>query len=333
MRLIAVGASTGGIRALKIVLAGLPRDLNASVLVVIHLAPSSPGYIPEILGRAGLLRCVHPEQGQKLQGAHVYVAPPDQHMLVDGNGAIRLSRGPKENRSRPAVDPLFRSAALAYGPRTIGVILTGNLDDGTSGLLAIKERGGTTVIQDPADAEAPSMPLSAARHAEIDHKVPLAAVASLLTRLTTERTELEKRAMPRRPDIEAEVAFHDGNSPREVLRTGSPSVFTCPDCHGTLMKIRDQHLLRFRCHTGHAFSSQSLLAALDDATEDAIWSAVRSLQEGAMLLEHLAQHARDADQSGEAVALEQEAARKLQQAQVIRRSIMVDGRIDAVVAG
>jgi two-component system, chemotaxis family, protein-glutamate methylesterase/glutaminase len=288
MRLIAVGASAGGVRALRTLVGGFSDDLDAIVLVAIHIAPSSPGYLPEILSRAGPLPCQHPAQGQRLQRARVYVAPPDQHMLVDGVGSIRLSRGPKENRSRPAIDPLFRSAALAYGPRAIGVILTGNLDDGTSGLLAVKQCGGTTVIQDPADAEAPSMPSSAARHVEIDHQVPLAAMASLLVELTRERTELERNAMPHRSEIESEVAVHDGATPSVVARIGDPSVFTCPDCHGTLMRASDAHMLRFRCHTGHAFTSQSLLAALNEVTEDAIWSAVRALHEGALLLDHLA---------------------------------------------
>jgi len=330
MRLIAVGTSAGGVRALRTVLGGLPGDFDAAVLVVIHLAPSSPGYLPEIFSRAGPLPCLHPEQGQRLQRAHVYVAPPDQHMLVDGRCVIRLSRGPKENRARPAVDPLFRSAALAYGPRVIAAVLTGDLDDGTSGMLAVKLCGGTTVIQDPTDAEAPSMPSSAARHVQIDHQVPIAAMASLLVRLTKEKAGPERHAMPRRPNIETEVAVHAGSVLYEVPRYGDPSIFTCPDCHGTLMRIRDEHLLRFRCHTGHAFTSQSLLAALNEVTEDAVCSAVRALQEGAMLLEHLAWHARDADQPVAGGALEREAVRKLQQADKIRTSIMLPPRADKI---
>lgn len=321
MRVIAVGASAGGIRALGTLVGALPADLDAAVLVVVHVAPSSPGLLPDILGRAGPLRCRHPRQGDRLERANVYIAPPDLHMLVDAHGRIRLSRGPKENRTRPAVDPLFRSVALAYGPAAIGVILTGHLDDGTAGLLAIKHCGGTTVIQDPADAEAPSMPLSAAQNVKIDYRVPLSEMAPVLVRLAGQQPTTGPHDMPDQLKIESDIAAQQGSPLRGVAQLGDPSVFTCPDCHGTLMKVGGEHLFRFRCHTGHAFTAQSLLAALDDSTEDAIWSAVRALDEGGMLLEHLARHARDAGQSREALALEAQAKRKLQQAELIRRSI------------
>lgn len=326
MRVIAVGASAGGIRALRVLLGGLPAGLDAAVLVVIHLAPSSPGFLPQILGGAGPLACRHPEQGEKLERAHVYIAPPDRHMLVDARGSIRLSRGPKENRMRPAVDPLFRSVALAYGPAVVGVILTGNLDDGTAGLLAVRQCGGTTVIQDPADAEAPSMPLSATQHVDIDYQVPLPEMAPLLVRLVGEQPTAGRRRMPNQLEIETQIAAHNGAAVGDVAQLGEPSVFTCPDCHGTLMRVRDEHLLRFRCHTGHAFTAQSLLASLDESTEDAIWNAVRALDEGGMLLKHLARHARDAGQPEQALALDQQAKLKLRQAELIRRSIAGQAR-------
>jgi two-component system, chemotaxis family, protein-glutamate methylesterase/glutaminase len=212
MRVIAAAASAGGIQALRTLLSGLPGDLDAAVLVVVHLAPSSPRYLPEILGKAGSLPCLHPEQGQKVERARVYIAPPDQHMLVDLRGVIRLSHGPKENRARPAADPLLRSAALAYGPGVIGVILTGYLDDGTAGLMAVKQCGGTTVIQDPADAEVPSMPMSAARQVQIDHQVPLSEMAPLLVRLTYEQSIGGQHVMPNHLKIEADIAAQDGSA-------------------------------------------------------------------------------------------------------------------------
>src|SRR5262249_32887089 len=187
-------------------LAALPPDLDAIPLAVLHIAPSSPGLLPDLLSRTGRLRCVHPSQGEKLQRRRFYLAPPDQHMLVDPRGAIRLSHGPKENRARPAIDPLFRSAALAFGPEVIGVILTGNLRDGTAGLLAVKRSGGTTVIQDPADAAAPSMPRSAGQHVEIDYKVSLLQLAPLLVHLSKEHPKPEHRVMPDRLKIEASAS-------------------------------------------------------------------------------------------------------------------------------
>jgi two-component system chemotaxis response regulator CheB len=321
VRVIVIGTSAGGVEALKTLVVDLPADLNAFVLAVIHLAPSSPGLLPDLLSRAGRLRCVHPSQGERLQRGKCYLAPPDRHMLVDARKTIRLSHGPRENRARPAVDPLFRSAALAFGAEVIGVILTGNLDDGTAGLLAVRRSGGTTVIQDPADAVAPSMPLSAAKHVEIDHKVPLSKLAPLLVSLSKEQPGAGKRVMPDRSRIETEIAVDETAMPRDLAKIGDPSIFTCPECHGTLLRVRDEHLLRFRCHTGHAFTAQSLLAALNETTEDTIWSAVRTLQEGAMLLGHLAQHARDAGQVDEAIRLDREARQKLERAQLIRKTL------------
>jgi two-component system chemotaxis response regulator CheB len=203
----------------------------------------------------------------------------------------------------------------------IGVILTGNLDDGTAGLLTVKQSGGITVIQDPADAVAPSMPRSAAQHVPIDYKVPLSKLAPLLVRLSKERPRAERSVMPDRLKIEAEIAAGKKTMLGDIGSIGDPSLFTCPECHGTLLKVRDEHLLRFRCHTGHAFTAQSLLASLNETTEDTIWSTVRALQEGAMLLQHLAQHARDAGQDREAANLDREAEQKLEQAELVRKSI------------
>jgi two-component system chemotaxis response regulator CheB len=321
MRVIVIGASAGGVQALKRLFSGLSTDLNAALLVVLHIAPTSPGFLPEALSQVGPLPCLHPWQGQKFEKGQIYLAPPDHHMLIEARGTIRLSHGPKENRSRPAVDPLFRSAALAFGPDVIGVILTGNLDDGTAGLLAVKQSGGTTVVQSPADAEAPSMPRSAVRHVKIDYQVPLSEMAALLVRLTKERPRAGRRVMSDNLKIESEIAADSRSMLRGITKIGDPSIFTCPDCHGTLLRVRDESVVRFRCHTGHAFTAKSLLATLDESTEDAIWSAVRALQEGALLLEHLAQHARDAGQVEEGKALDQEAQTKLEQAELIRKSI------------
>lgn len=185
VRVIVIGTSAGGVQALKTLLGDLHADLDVVLLAVIHLAPSSPGFLPDLFCKR--LHCVHPSQGERLQRGRFYLAPPDRHMLIEARGMIRLSHGPKENRARPAI----RSAALAFGPDVIGVILTGNLDDGTVGLLAVKRSG---VIQDPADAVAPSMPSSAANHVDIDHKVPLSKMAPLLVLLSKDIPNTEQRA-------------------------------------------------------------------------------------------------------------------------------------------
>lgn len=318
MHVVVIGASAGGVAALKALASELPADFDAAILLVLHVAPSGPGLLPQILSRAGPLPCVHPDTGQPLQPGHIYAAPPDFHMLIDGQRRIRLSHGPKENRTRPAVDPLFRSAALAFGSEVIGVVLTGHLDDGMAGLFTIKECGGVVIIQDPADAEVPSMPTNAAQHVAVDYRVPLSALAPLLVRLTKEPRKREQRVMSDQLKIEAMIMENPEDFSRGVTQIGDPSLLTCPECHGTLMKLRDQHLVRFRCHTGHGFSAQNLLEGLDEEAEEAIWNAVRVLQESAMLREHLARHARAAGRDDQARALLGAAQEKLRRAKRLR---------------
>src|SRR5437588_11068380 len=189
--IIVVGASAGGVEALVTLARSLQRNLQAAVFVVLHIPAQSPSLLPEILGRAGPLKAVQATDDMQIEQGHIYVAPPDHHMLME-LGKVRVVRGPKENRHRPAVDPLFRSAALAYGPRVIGVILTGALDDGTAGLLAVKRRGGIAVVQDPSEAMYPSMPSSALAHVEVDHVLSLADIGPLLGRLASQEAKNEQ---------------------------------------------------------------------------------------------------------------------------------------------
>jgi two-component system chemotaxis response regulator CheB len=182
--IIVIGTSAGGIEALKVLVSTLPHDLNASLFVVLHLGTNGLGVLPEILERAGPLPASNAQEGERINPGHVHVAPPDRHLLLDRSGCVRVTRGPKAHRTRPAVDPLFRSAAHAFGPRVIGVILTGRLNDGAVGLQAVKARGGTAIVQHPAEAFAPSMPQSALAHVAVDHCVPLRDIAPLLVRLT-----------------------------------------------------------------------------------------------------------------------------------------------------
>jgi two-component system, chemotaxis family, protein-glutamate methylesterase/glutaminase len=293
--IIVIGASAGGVEALRQVAEGLPADLPAAVFVVLHVAPQSPSILPLILDRAGPLRAAHPEDGEQIRPGRVYVAPPDNHLLIEP-GRVRVIHGPKENRHRPAADPLFRSAAVAYGPRVVGVVLTGALDDGTVGMKAIKRRGGLAVVQDPREAFYPSMPQSVLMNVEVDYRVGLAEVGPLLARLSREPAP-DEGAYPVPEDLEAENMIAEqrlsgGEMVASVEKLGRVTPLTCPECHGSLWEVRDGELLRFRCHVGHAFSGDSLMAEQGDATEDALWSAVRALEEKMVLSRRMAERSR-----------------------------------------
>ncbi len=295
--IVVIGASAGGIEVLSKLMKGLPAGFPAAVFVVIHVAPDSPGYLPEILTRAGPLHAQNARDRQPFQHGCVYVAPPNRHLMLDASGRMRVTRGPKENRTRPAIDPLFRSAALAFGPRVIGVVLSGGLDDGTAGLRGIKMCGGITVVQDPADALVSSMPATALRHVSVDFCRPARELAPLLVDLVKQpipRQIIPEADMRKQLELEVDIA-KGGRHSQAVTQLGRPSLFTCPECHGTLMQIRGEKPWRFRCHTGHAFTADSLLSELTGTTEEAIWNAIRSIQESSMLMSHLADHWRATD--------------------------------------
>jgi two-component system, chemotaxis family, protein-glutamate methylesterase/glutaminase len=294
--IVVMGASAGGIDALTAIVKDLPADLPATLFVVIHTAPQSPGYLAEILTRLGPVGARYASNGETFAKPMVYLAPPDHHLLIEAPRTVRVLRGPRENRTRPAVDPLFRSAALNFGRRVIGVVLSGGLDDGTAGLRGIKMCGGTTVIQDPDDALVASMPRSAQLNVSIDYCKPAAQLGHLIAQLT--KTALVAHSngdATMRKTLELELAMVKGLNGERVTELGEPSLFTCPECHGMLVKLRDERPLRFRCHTGHAFTADSLVAEQSDATEEAIWNSIRSLQESSMLLTHLAEHWRAID--------------------------------------
>jgi two-component system, chemotaxis family, protein-glutamate methylesterase/glutaminase len=304
--IVVIGASTGGIDALKIIASGLPAEFAASVLIVLHVSPHGLGILPEILMRSGPLPATNARDWEQLKPGHIYVAPPDYHLLIERGGYARVTQGPKENRFRPAVDPLFRSAAYAFGPRVVGVVLTGWLDDGTAGLHAVKECGGTAVVQHPEDALAPSMPLSAMKHVEVDHCVPLEEIAPLLVRLTkTPAAEEGEYPVPDRIETEVRIAMED--QAVNVMKWGEPSLYACPECHGVLLQLLEGSHLRFRCHTGHAYSADSLAAEMAEKSEESLWAAVRSIREQAMLLRLLAEHQAGHDNAAQAENLARKA--------------------------
>jgi len=277
-RLIVVGASAGGMQALQKLVGQFPKDLPAAVFIVTHMSPDTTGEaLVRALDEAGPLRCQHATDRQSFETGAIYIAPSDRHMLIDG-GKILITMGARENRSRPAIDPLFRSAAVAHGNRVIGVILTGYLDDGTSGMMAIKRCGGICIAQDPDDADHPDMPRSVIVNVGVDHCLPISSMGDLLSELT--RQKLATRKLP--PDdmvIEARIAQRVLSDLPSVQALGDQVPFNCPDCGGVLWQIKEGDLLRYRCHTGHAFTSAVLLGVQSAKIEETLWTALRMFEE------------------------------------------------------
>lgn len=280
--IIVIGTSAGGLKALGAILGTLPADLNAVLFIVQHLAADKPSILPQILSDLSSLPASHPTDGEPIQSGRIYVAPPDYHLLVN-QGAMRVVRGPQENRFRPAIDVLFRSAARAYGPRVVGVVLTGYLDDGTVGLQAIKKRGGVALVQDPKEAEYPSMAKSALRYVKVDHCLPLAKIPDLLVQLSKEPAAAEEDyPVTEEIEIESRIAEQQMNT-QELLEhveaIGRRTTYTCPECNGSIWQIGQEYPLRFRCHIGHSFTGSVFLSEQAQNLENALWSAVRAMEE------------------------------------------------------
>jgi len=286
-QLVVIGASAGGVRALSALVARLPADFPAPLLVVLHIG-AHRSILAEILDQAGALPAEQARQGESIEAARIYVAAPDRHLLVIDD-SVQLSLAAKEHHTRPAIDPLFLSAALAHGPGAIGVILTGRLDDGTAGLQAIKVCGGIAVVQDPADAEVPDMPASALRNVDVDHCVPLDEMAQLLTSLASRPVEAAPLRPAPAPLVHEQALFLAKGDPMEHLpMIGSPSSYVCPECHGGLWEVGGARPRRLRCHTGHGFSLRTLQDTLAEAADESLWNARRALQERLLLLREMA---------------------------------------------
>jgi two-component system chemotaxis response regulator CheB len=282
--IIVVGASAGGVSALRTLARDLPGDLPAAVFVVLHVAPHAPSILPEILDRAGALSSREPDDGETIGPGTIYVARPDHHLLLD-RGRVRVVRGPRENGYRPSIDVLFRSAARAYGPRVIAVVLSGALDDGAAGVRAVKERGGLVVVQAPEEASYPDMPRAAlAALGSVDYSPSLVDIPPVLALLS--RTPAPKeQEFPLNAEIalEDEIA-HGAPSDAEVLvNLGSPSSLSCPECGGVLWELSAPEHVRFRCQVGHAYSAVHLFHAQNAALQQSLWATVRGLREHALL--------------------------------------------------
>ena len=299
---IVVGASAGGVEALRELVAGLPPDLPATVLVVLHVPETGRSALPAILTRAGPLPARHPVDGQRLRRGEILVAPPNHHLTVL-DGMARLTHGPRENGHRPAIDPLFRAVARWHGPRVIGVVLSGTLDDGTAGQVAIAAEGGLVLVQDPEDALYGTMPLSVLEHLKVDHVAPARALGALLGRLVREPLAVAPSCGGPVPEPTEETALVDpttgpagdpsGNLPGDPSGNlpGDPAGLGCPQCGGSLYAIEDPRLVRYRCRVGHVWSPESLLAEQSEALESALWMALRTLEDRAALCRRCEQSA------------------------------------------
>lgn len=314
-----MGASAGGVEALRTVVAGLPPDLAAPVVVVLHIPRTSPSALPGILDRAGPLPAVVAEHCRRLRNGVVHVAPADHHVLIEG-GVLRLSTGPTQNGHRPAIDPLFRSAAAEHGAHAIGVVLSGTRDDGAAGLAAIAARGGTAIVQDPEEAHYAAMPANALRQVPGALVHPAGAIGALLGWLT-EAAGPVPPADPARDDellaTETNVAA-TGRPTTDELPQARPSAFSCPSCHGVLFELPGHPAPRFRCRVGHAWSPASLQDGQSEAVHDALWVAVRALEEKAAMQERLAARAAPRGRAQSAAGYRERAARTRAQAEQVR---------------
>lgn len=320
--IIVVGASSGGLGAFEALISQLPPDLPAAMFIVWHISPDYPSLLPQILARFTSLPVAHAIEGEPIKKGRIYVAPPDHHLLVE-LGVVRLSRGPKENRFRPAIDVLFRSAARSYGSQVIGVVLSGSLDDGAAGMYAIKERGGIAVVQDPLDALFPSMPRAAIKVVDVDYCVSVHEMGSLLTGLA-HQTILEPEDPPvtEKMEIEVRVAEEDSGLELGIMKLGDLSPFTCPECHGVLLQLKEGNLIRFRCHTGHAYSLNSLLAEVTQSIEETLWDGIRTIEASEMLMTHTAKHLREMNEHEAADLLSQKAEAARRRATLVRQAVM-----------
>jgi two-component system chemotaxis response regulator CheB len=290
--LIVIGTSAGGMPALTQLVAQLPGTLTAAVLVVQHLSPDSTGMpLVNRLAAHTSLRCELATNQAPLEAGHLYLAPPDRHLLVKDQHLL-VTKGPRENSYRPAADALFRSAAVAYGPNVVGVILTGMLHDGTAGLEFVKRCGGLAVVQDPADAEFSSMPESALRAVAVDYVLPLAHMGPVLVQLVDPARTVppEERHIPADLQLEAAIAERVVGTVEQVSQLGHQVPLTCPDCGGNLWEVNHGQVLRYRCHTGHAYTAASLAENNQQTLEETLWVALRMMEERRSLLLSMAKH-------------------------------------------
>ncbi|MFD5827721.1 chemotaxis protein CheB [Lentzea sp. NPDC060358] len=319
--LVVAGASAGGVEALCAFVSGLPADLSAAVVVVLHMPAGGSSALPAILARCGKLPASSAEDGTVVEHGHVYVAPPNHHAVVQ-DGVLRLSRGPTENGHRPAVNVLFSSAALARGAGVVGVVLSGALDDGTAGMVAIKNRGGLAVVQSPGGALYPGMPDSVLRHVEADHVVPAAEMGDLVARCVREGSDDAAAPPSEILRMEVEVSRDDaGAEAGDIPRHGRKTTFTCPDCAGSLVELPSESG-QYRCLVGHGWTPDALLDAYNGGLERALWMALRTLEEKTALARRMASHSRQSGRELVASRYDNQEEEALAAAAVLRKYLL-----------
>jgi two-component system, chemotaxis family, protein-glutamate methylesterase/glutaminase len=324
---LAIGTSAGGFEALRFLAGEFSRDFPASVVVTIHLSSQFRSALDAILTQAGPLPAKFAVDGDKLERGHIYIAPAERHLIVE-SGQLRLGSGPRENNARPSLDPLFRSAALCCGHRTVGAVLTGTLGDGAAGLSALKQCGGVTVVQDPSDAAFAEMPTTALIRSRPDHVVSLAGMPALFEKLVREPAG-QPVPVPGNLEYEVNIASGGRGSMTEMDRIGRRSVLACPDCHGVMWEIDEGELVRYRCHVGHAYSAEIMSLALDENLKQAFGSALRALDERVALARKLEMQAKEAGRTQIASSWAKKALEFEAEASVIRDSIR---RTDEIAA-
>jgi two-component system chemotaxis response regulator CheB len=283
-KIVVIGTSAGGRSALIKLIQQLPENFPAPLLIVQHIAADSLGSsLIEILNKDSKIKCAYAEKGKIAKPGHAYLAPADFHLMIDSDFRLQVTRGAHENRARPAIDPLFRSAAINYGTRTIAILLTGYLDDGTSGLTAVQRCGGTCIIQDPKDAAYPEMPLNALNQLKPDYCIPIAQMGAIVSEVVGAKPKKQKKA-PNDIAKEALIAQRVTSDLQSVEALGDQVPFNCPGCGGVLWKITDGDTLRYRCHTGHAYTAITLLAEQNKKLEETMWTALRMFEERRNLL-------------------------------------------------
>jgi two-component system, chemotaxis family, protein-glutamate methylesterase/glutaminase len=322
--IIVVGASAGGVAALKDFIKGLPEDFNGSIFIVLHMPPYAKSMLPKILSKAGPLDAVESKDGESIRPGTIYVAPNDHHLILESGDKIVVKRGPKENRFRPSIDALFRSAAYVYGSRVIGIILSGLLNDGVSGLWTIKQHGGIAVIQDPKDAEQPQLPENVLEYVHVDYIVSTADMAPLIAGMVKkpppERHKLPEEEL-RMLKKEIVIATKDNAFEMGIMNMGEITPFTCPQCHGALVRLVEGKLIRFRCHTGHAYTASSLLSEATESVESMLWQSMRGMEEIVMLLENIAEHFEEMESPDAAALFKEKAEGAANRARIIHDSI------------
>ncbi len=321
-KIVLLGGSAGGIEAIGAVLKALPADIDAAVFVVIHLNPSVPSMLAQVLDRRTALNVVHAQDGEEIRSGTVYVAPPDRHLMIH-EGQVKLGRGPRENNFRPAVDPLFRSAAMHFRENVIGVVLSGNLDDGTTGLIEIKRQGGIAMVQDPADAPYAGMPASALQEVPgIDYVLPAAAIGEQIIMLI-HQAGTPSLSIVR--EVEPDIAMGGRSSMIiDERQDGQPAGMGCPDCGGSLWEYKDGTLARYRCRVGHAYSDEALLGAQTETLERALWTALRALEEAREQANRIAQRMDQRGNSALAGRFRRQGEDADARAEIIRKALMLN---------